>query len=398
MNTIRLNSLGGGGRSGSGTFSSKKIRDIVVAEMASMGKLGRKVVDILPPASDADPNIVYLIRNTEAEDGSGNIYDEYLIVDGAFELIGNTSSNSGKIAEIERELAKKLAANPKITAGTGFKITFDENGLITDAEDLSASDIPALDASKITGGKFADGFIESAETWNNKQDEIEDLSAIRSGAAEGATALQPDAASEIYSTKTELSAVETSLQQTQKQGAWAYKEVRTEDEEVHISVINEDPATIYRCGKISKLALDEVDFNTSETVIIFQTGDVIDDFLTTPDDVDVFINRQIDIKPNRNYIMRIVAGVIEWREYVVSEAYITFSNDSFKTILLDKVSSDGVGVTKTDAARVATFEDWFVGNTDERLVVNTRPFDNLMYCDLTDSLASAIFGDNFRLD
>ena len=46
-----------------------------------------------------------------------------------------------------------VAANAAITAGTGTKVTVDAKGLVTGYTTLSASDIPALDYSKITTGK-----------------------------------------------------------------------------------------------------------------------------------------------------------------------------------------------------------------------------------------------------
>lgn len=49
---------------------------------------------------------------------------------------------------------KAVVANAAITGGTHTKITYDAKGLVTAGEDLEASDIPNLAASKITSGKF----------------------------------------------------------------------------------------------------------------------------------------------------------------------------------------------------------------------------------------------------
>ena len=65
-----------------------------------------------------------------------------------------------------------VAKNAAITAGTGTKITYDSKGLVTGRSSLSASDIPSLDASKITSGTLPDARIASAATWNGKQDKI----------------------------------------------------------------------------------------------------------------------------------------------------------------------------------------------------------------------------------
>lgn len=65
-----------------------------------------------------------------------------------------------------------VAKNAAITAGTGTKISYDSKGLVTGSSSLSASDIPSLDATKITTGTLSDARIASAATWNGKQDKI----------------------------------------------------------------------------------------------------------------------------------------------------------------------------------------------------------------------------------
>ena len=65
-----------------------------------------------------------------------------------------------------------VAKNAAITAGTGTKISYDSKGLVTGSSSLAASDIPSLDAAKITSGTLPDARIASASTWNGKQDKI----------------------------------------------------------------------------------------------------------------------------------------------------------------------------------------------------------------------------------
>lgn len=65
-----------------------------------------------------------------------------------------------------------VAKNAAITAGTGTKITYDSKGLVTGSANLAASDIPNLDAAKITSGTLPDARIASASTWSGKQDKI----------------------------------------------------------------------------------------------------------------------------------------------------------------------------------------------------------------------------------
>lgn len=65
-----------------------------------------------------------------------------------------------------------VAKNAAITAGTGTKISYDSKGLVTGSTNLAASDIPNLDAAKITSGTLPDARIASASTWSGKQDKI----------------------------------------------------------------------------------------------------------------------------------------------------------------------------------------------------------------------------------
>jgi hypothetical protein len=57
-----------------------------------------------------------------------------------------------------------VAANTAITAATNTKITYDAKGLVTAGTTLAATDIPSLDAGKITTGTFAIGLIPTGTT------------------------------------------------------------------------------------------------------------------------------------------------------------------------------------------------------------------------------------------
>lgn len=68
----------------------------------------------------------------------------------------NTLNNAigalvNKVYSVEETANAAVVANSAITGGTHTKITYDAKGLVTGGADLTASDIPALGISKITG-------------------------------------------------------------------------------------------------------------------------------------------------------------------------------------------------------------------------------------------------------
>ena len=104
---------------------------------------------------------------------AANTFDAY---GAAADVQGNTNSTvkdaMDAAAAAQSTADAAVVANTAITGATKTKITYDAKGLVTAGADLEASDIPALDAAKITSGTFADARIASAATWNAKQDAL----------------------------------------------------------------------------------------------------------------------------------------------------------------------------------------------------------------------------------
>lgn len=65
---------------------SKAVYDFVTAAIAGVGTFHAEIVAELPSAGVS--NILYLVAKASSE--SGNVYDEYLYIGGAWELIGST--------------------------------------------------------------------------------------------------------------------------------------------------------------------------------------------------------------------------------------------------------------------------------------------------------------------
>ena len=54
-------------------------------------KLRREIVPTLPAVADAEENVIYLVPNNSSE--QNNAKDEYMLINGAFELIGTTHTD-----------------------------------------------------------------------------------------------------------------------------------------------------------------------------------------------------------------------------------------------------------------------------------------------------------------
>lgn len=88
---------------------SKAVYDFVTAAIADVSTFHAEIVDALP--STGASNILYLVAKTGSE--SGNVYDEYLYIGGAWELIGSTGIDlSGYVKSSEMH----ALTNSEITA------------------------------------------------------------------------------------------------------------------------------------------------------------------------------------------------------------------------------------------------------------------------------------------
>ena len=99
------------------------------------------------------------------------------------------------------------SANKKVvlTLQNGSTIEFSVADLVAGLQsEITSSN--KLSADLVDDTNTAHKFVTASDksTWNGKQDAISDLATIRSGAAAGATALQPSVAASTYATKEEI--------------------------------------------------------------------------------------------------------------------------------------------------------------------------------------------------
>lgn len=82
-------------------FMNKEDFDNATKEaLAKLTNFKTSVVDSLPDVATAEENTLYLVKSTETE---GNVYKEYLKINGKYELIGDTSVDIDLSAYIKAE-------------------------------------------------------------------------------------------------------------------------------------------------------------------------------------------------------------------------------------------------------------------------------------------------------
>lgn len=127
------------------------------------GHLKRSIVSSLPAESDADPNTIYMVPKGTA-DGAQQHYDEFMLLNGAFEKIGDTKVDLADYATKEEVKAAKTEAVS--TAATDASTKADaarDAAIVTAATDAQTKADKALeDAKADTTAKVAES-LQSAK-------------------------------------------------------------------------------------------------------------------------------------------------------------------------------------------------------------------------------------------
>lgn len=142
-----------------GKAASEKVVDTkIAAAIGSAGHLKREIVAALPAVEDADADTIYMVKVEGKEE-----YQEYILVEGAFELIGNTAVDLTPYAQkvegaVEGNLATLAAdgsyADSALSAqevadhldNTEIHITADERTAWNAAAELAETNKQAIEA------------------------------------------------------------------------------------------------------------------------------------------------------------------------------------------------------------------------------------------------------------
>lgn len=79
--------------------------------IAAAGHLKRAVVDALPTVGEADANTIYMVPK-EGSPAGQNVHTEYMLIDGAWEIVGDTApvlTDYAKTADVEAKIAAAIA-------------------------------------------------------------------------------------------------------------------------------------------------------------------------------------------------------------------------------------------------------------------------------------------------
>jgi hypothetical protein len=116
----------------SNVYTKKDTNNAIAAAIAAVDHLSREIVETLP--ENANENVIYMVLR---EDGTGqDVYNEYMYINGAWEIIGDTSVDLTGYAKKEDILVKSVSPD--------FTVT--EAGQLT----LKADAAPEIDGSKIS--------------------------------------------------------------------------------------------------------------------------------------------------------------------------------------------------------------------------------------------------------
>lgn len=156
---------------GSAAASETVVDTKIATAIGSAGHLKREIVDVLPAVEDADPDVIYMIKSGLSL--SGDKYQEYMLINGAFEMIGDTSVDLNPYAKkvenaIEGNLAKLAADGSYVDAGflaqdvanhmanTDKHITAEERTAWTEGAALAAENAAAIEAMPTISQNDAD--------------------------------------------------------------------------------------------------------------------------------------------------------------------------------------------------------------------------------------------------
>lgn len=152
----------------SAVYTKSEVETYVAQQIANIDHLKRVIVNELPDISQANSNTIYMIKKSGGGIASWgkNIYEEYMVIDGEWELLGNSQvdlTGYEKTEDVNKKLEDK--AN-KATTLEGYGIT----DAYTKGETYTRTEISEL-IEGITGGGTAADAISKLNEYKGQNDE-----------------------------------------------------------------------------------------------------------------------------------------------------------------------------------------------------------------------------------
>jgi hypothetical protein len=98
-------------------YTKSEADSAIATAVANADHLKREIVSALPAVADANEHTIYMVAKSDAVDGQG--YDEYMLVNGKFEKIGDSAVNltgyatedfvTGKVSDAKSELTTAIS-------------------------------------------------------------------------------------------------------------------------------------------------------------------------------------------------------------------------------------------------------------------------------------------------
>lgn len=122
-------------------YTKTETDSAIAAAIAAVDHLSREIVETLP--ENANANVIYMVRR---EGGTGqDVYNEYMYINGAWEIIGDTSVDLTGYAKTEDILVKSVSSDFTVT-GDG-QLTFKAGA----APEINGSNISNIAITNVAG-------------------------------------------------------------------------------------------------------------------------------------------------------------------------------------------------------------------------------------------------------
>ena len=127
----------------SNVYTKTDTDNAIAKAIAAVDHLSREIVETLPENANANDNVIYMVRR---KGGTGqDVYNEYMYINGAWEIIGDTSVDLTGYAKTEDILVKSVSSDFTVT-GDG-QLTFNAGA----TPEINGSNITNIAIANVTG-------------------------------------------------------------------------------------------------------------------------------------------------------------------------------------------------------------------------------------------------------